>query len=176
MKAVKVDGRKKRNWRFKDMTGLKFGRLLVTRFDCLSNQNRAKWMCLCDCGGVVSVNGPLLRSGHTQSCGCLHRQRTGDAHRIHGMSGGRLAEYAVWSSMKQRCLNPRNKNFKHYGARGITVCQRWMNFENFISDMGFRPHRLTLERVNNDRGYEPDNCKWATYKEQSANKRKPQHI
>jgi len=90
---------------------------------------------------------------------------------IHGMWESRT--YQVWANMKTRCLNPRHRDYHKYGGRGITVCERWLNFQNFLADMGEQPKGLTIERINNHGNYEPQNCKWATYKEQSQNQRHP---
>lgn len=97
------------------------------------------------------------------------KQRARQAEHSHGQVGS--GAYTSWYAMKQRCTNPNNKSFAGYGARGITICDRWMAFENFYADMGDRPEGYTLDRISNDRGYEPDNCRWATHAEQRRNQR-----
>lgn len=124
--------------------------------------------CLCECGGVVepTVNGVV--SGHTRSCGCL-RPEVITSHSKSQTPGG--SSYEVWHGMKQRCLNPRSKDYKNYGERGITVCESWLAFENFYADMGDKPQGMSLDRVDNSKGYSPANCRWATTREQDRNKR-----
>lgn len=121
----------------------------------------------CACGSDAAV--PFSQWGITKSCGCLHRETVIARSTKHGMAG--TSEYDIWSAMIQRTTNPKNKAWDSYGGRGIGVCDRWLRFENFYADMGPRPAGLTLERVDNDRGYSPENCKWATYVEQRHNQR-----
>jgi hypothetical protein len=151
-----------------DLSGQKYGRLRVIKLTSLPRQ-RSKWLCECDCGNTVEVFSTSLRTGHTKSCGCYNRELI-DARKTHGMKGSR--EYSSWRAMRYRCRNPRCPAFPNYGGRGITVCRRWeSSFLNFYADMGERPDRKTLDRIDNDGNYEPGNCRWATAKEQGRNTR-----
>lgn len=159
-------------WKRIDLTAKRFGRLLVIAFDEARKNPTAGvryfWKCQCDCGQVVSIDGLVLRRGTTHSCGCEKRERSRTRG---GLSSHPL--YVVWLGMKQRCYNPRSKVYQHYGARGIRMCDRWLeSVENFYADMGERPTpNHTVERLNNDGNYEPANCVWATRSEQNENTR-----
>ncbi len=153
------------------MIGLRFGRLVVVARAGKKRRNHA-WSAVCDCGTTVWVNGAPLRDGRTRSCGCLQRETAravGDRTRTHGMT--KTATYAIWDTMIQRCYNSSSKDFHNYGGRGIQVCDAWKSFEQFFTDMGDRPTGKSLDRVNNDSNYTPENCRWATLMEQSRNKR-----
>ena len=159
--------------RFIDLTGQKFGRLAaIKRAD--KHTSHAVWLCVCECGNEVLVRSCHLRSGHTQSCGCLQKERTSEASIKHGHNtkNKRTPEYNIWAMMIQRCENPKNKNYPDYGGRGVTVCERWKTFENFLADMGERPSpNHSLERVDNNKGYSPENCIWADKTIQARNQR-----
>jgi len=152
----------------KDLTGKKFGRLIVLKDGgtrIYGGHERRMWLCKCSCGGIVSIVGTSLSNGNTKSCGCLLKERITK----HGMS--KTSEFKVWTSMRDRCKNPKNCRYKDYGGRGISVCSRWDKFESFFGDMGNRPSsEFSIDRINNNGNYEPSNCKWSTRSEQQRNK------
>jgi hypothetical protein len=151
------------------MTGRQFGRWRVVAFE---GGKDPRWLCACTCGTTRSVLGAPLRRGGSTSCGCCAREAT-SARARHGHRRGDAVSrvYRCWQSMIQRSTNPKNKDFHHYGGRGITVCERWHSFQNFLADMGEPPPGLTLDRRDNDGNYEPRNCRWATQSEQIRNQR-----
>jgi hypothetical protein len=157
----------------------RYGRLVVLEKAKPGKNWLARWVCLCDCGTRKTVFQASLRSGQTQSCGCLQRERTSvaakKANTKHGDARGfRVApEYRAWDAMIRRCHNKRNKSYSDYGGRGIRVCARWRHsYELFLSDLGRRPSNShSIERMDNSKGYMPSNVRWATFKEQNRNKR-----
>lgn len=125
----------------------------------------------CHCGKTKEIRNHHVNKGISTSCGCYQKSRLKEAALIHGMRFSR--EYRSWQSMKQRCLNPNHIAYASYGGRGITIHTPWIDsFENFYKDMGDRPEGYSIDRINNNDGYKPDNCKWSTHKEQSNNTRK----
>lgn len=165
----------------RNLSGQRFGRLTVIRFDAIRRGRRYHWWCRCECGAEKSVNRQYLVNGKTLSCGCLRDERAlatmmanpsafERARLEHGMTNS--PTHRSWSSMIQRCTNPMRSNYKFYGGRGISICERWMVFANFIEDMGVRPDGMTLDRYpDNDGNYEPGNVRWATPLSQSNNRR-----
>lgn len=159
---------------FQNLVGQTFGRLTVVELANKNKHGAVMWLCRCSCGKPHILVGHSLTSGGVTSCGCL-RGDTPAWNRSHNMSG--TPQYRVWRTMWTRCANPNSKSYEHYGARGIKVCERWQSFENFYADMGDKPSPLhSLERIKNDEGYSPENCKWATKAEQVANKRNNRHL
>lgn len=158
-----------------DLTGERYGYLVALEWiDYVPSSSR--WRCICDCGNTTIVRANSLRIGRTQSCGCLHKELLSERSTIHGMSQTLI--YKTWLNLKTRCLNSNSPNFVNYGGRGITICQRWQDsFEYFFADMDSRPSpNHTIERINNDGPYSPDNCTWALPYQQARNMRTNRRI
>lgn len=166
-----------------DCTNVRFGRLValsesVPKIRKDRGTKIRTYLCRCDCGAEITVTVPDLRSGNTNSCGCFRADRAIEVNRTHGMSqsvtrGGKAAtEYQIWNGMIGRCSQPSHISWPLYGARGISVCERWRTFSNFYEDMGPRPSaKHSIDRIDSDGDYTPENCRWATAKEQFSNQR-----
>lgn len=169
-----------------DLTGQRFGRLTVIEYAgkrvSPNGTTSTMWKCKCDCGNIKDVRQGNLRNGTTQSCGCWHKEQVGEIHKTHGLSHENKRLYRVWKNMRRRCSCPQDKSYERYGGRGISVCEEWQNsFEAFykwsiangykedIAESG--KNRLSIDRINNDGNYEPDNCRWVDDYIQSSNKR-----
>lgn len=158
-----------------DITGEKFGKLTAIKY--VGNR---QWLFKCDCGNTKVITTCAVVGKRVKSCGCLHleRCRSGLNQRRHGhtVGGRRSPEHSVWTDILKRTTNKNHKFYNRYGGRGIKVCERWLKFENFLSDMGKRPKGLTIDRIDNDCDYTKSNCKWSTRKEQARNRKTTKHI
>lgn len=152
-----------------ELYGVRSGMLVAQRTRRINGQVR--WECVCDCGNVVFVNGAHFRNGSSKSCGCTRKRNFNSI--THGQTrGGPTPTYNSWRGMIDRCTNPNNSDYKYYGSQGVLVCPRWRDsFEAFREDMGDRPEGLTLDRIDPNGNYCPENCRWTTISEQNKNKR-----
>lgn len=153
---------------FIDLTGFRFGRLVALR-PVRASGKEVRYQCVCDCGKSTTPSANNLRKGHAKSCGCLMIDRTKEKNTKHGK--WRTRTYRTWRGMKTRCYWPKADNYFRYGGRGITVCASWRNdFAAFLQDMGEAPLGMQLDRIDNDKGYSKENCRWATPTENSNNR------
>lgn len=150
-----------------ELKGKVFGRFTVISESGKNKQCFITWLCRCECGNKKIVAGYSLKRGRSQSCGCLRDERTRKGSTTHGLTNHTL--YHTWLGMRKRCNNKNNIGYPLYGGRGITVCKRWDDFELFLSDMGNKPFGTSLDRIDNNKGYNPKNCKWSTITEQQRN-------
>lgn len=157
---------------FRDLTGQRFGRLVVTERGPNGSNRATRWFCQCDCGGNTLAEGNALKNGHTTSCGCARI----NALTTHGKT--KTPEYRAWTSMRCRCYRTRDISYPRYGALGIRVCDRWLHsFENFLADMGERPGTgYSLDRIDSKGDYCPENCRWATSSTQARNRRSSRFV
>lgn len=171
---------------FIDLSGQRFGRLVVLHRvpHTEGSTKKPQWVCQCDCGTIRIIEGGSLRRGMSTSCGCFQREdmarrRTTHGHRalVPGTPAGEDARvkrnltYSTWSSMRSRCLNPNAAGYQNYGGRGIKICEQWDTFDGFLASMGERPEGQSLDRLDVNGDYTPDNCRWATHQQQMLNRR-----
>ncbi len=154
-----------------ELTGEKFNRWTVISRAENTKTGQSMWNCICDCGNKGVVTGSTLKAGHSQSCGCLTAEKIGLLNLTHGHTSGYTSSKTrnSWRGMRERCDNPGNSHYPIYGGRGISYPSEWSAFENFLTDMGERPDGMTLERIDVNKSYSKENCKWETLSRQAFN-------
>jgi hypothetical protein len=155
--------------RFIGLTGQKFDRLVVIKQVGKSKTGGPLWLCRCVCGKETIVRSSNLKNGHTKSCGCLQKEIV--TKHGYNKKGAKTRIYSIWEHIIQRCRNKNHKAYKNYGGRGIKVCNRWLDFKNFLKDVGEIPKGMEIDRINNDKGYSPKNFRLVTHQENNRNKR-----
>ncbi len=166
--------RRQRSGHVKDITGQRFGLLTVKEFTGIGEHGGSYWLCKCDCGGTIITSSHSLIGGNTKSCGCLHIKQASELCKRRNTSHGHSKEdlYFVWKTMRQRCNNPKQHDYKWYGAKGVKICPEWDDYEKFREwalNHGYKKP-LTIDRIDFDKGYSPDNCRFITIQEQQKNK------
>jgi hypothetical protein len=156
--------------KFRDYSGQRFGKLVAIKY--IERRNKLTiWLCQCDCGNTKEISLYSFKYGNTKTCGCS-KEYSGANNPNYKNGLCYSKEYSIWSAMKRRCKNPKHKDYKHYGERGIKVCERWLSFDNFYEDMGKIPsEKHSIDRIDVNAGYCKENCKWATQREQMSNRR-----
>lgn len=154
---------------YKDLSGQRFGRLVAKTYSHSNAGRTAYWVCVCDCGNTRTIRGSSLTAGVIRSCGCYNREQSIARTTVHGGNG--TPAHKSWRHMRDRCLNPKSKQYRYYGGRGITICPEWDDFAVFRADMGEPPEGYTLDRIDPNGGYTPSNCRWASKTTQARNQR-----
>lgn len=165
--------KEKDNSKFKDLTGIVFGRLTVVELSDFRN-HASYWLCRCECGNTTTVFGGSLNYGSVKSCGCIRKEVMKEKQTKHGnysLDSTTSRAYNSWRLMIGRCTDPKNDSFNSYGAKGIAICDQWLDFSCFLSDMGECLEGQTIDRIDNEKGYEPENCRWANIFTQNRNKK-----
>lgn len=162
-----------------NLSGMVFGKLTVKEYSHSDKWGNACWICECECGNQAVVSTKDLKRGHTNSCGCYQKQRASEAKTKHGKSGEDNRLYRIWKGIKERCFNSNARYYSNYGGRGISICDEWRNeylaFEAWALSHGYQDH-LTIDRIDVNGNYEPDNCRWVSMKEQCNNRRNNNYI